>query len=216
MPFSPGFFLGLSLPLPSFRHWFCLQQWSITYGVFRVVLKWATSPSGPYISWLHLYFHQIMNLPRSKHPLYCCEQKSIPRLHKSPPDKWQHCYLETCSPNAAVSCANKIFPCTAFDRTPRLWRLPLTHGAVVSGVVGSEQWEPAGRGRSAQTLGSDWYSLFSVYNGESLNICWISDRFKQGQSDGWPKVQSLASTAYCTGLRQSMTTCRVGKDTGGW
>lgn len=69
-------------------------------------------------AWLHLYFHQIMNLPRSKHPLYCCEQKSIPRLHKSPPDKWQHYYLENCSPSAAVSCANKISPCTAFDLTP--------------------------------------------------------------------------------------------------
>lgn len=75
-------------------------------------------PVGLTLAWLHLYFHQIMNLPRSKHPLYCCEQKSIPRLHKSPPDKWQHCYLETCGPNAAVSCANKISPCAAFDHTP--------------------------------------------------------------------------------------------------
>lgn len=157
-----------------------------------------------------------MNLPRSKHPLCCCEQKSIPRLHKSPPDKWQHYYLENCSPSAAVSCANKISPCTAFDLTPGY-----EDSHLLTGLWWAVWWDLSngGQPREREVLRPwepGWYSLFSVYNGESLNICGISDRFKQGQSDRWPTVQGLASTAYCTRLRQSMVTCRVGEDTGSW
>lgn len=157
-----------------------------------------------------------MTLPRSKHPLYCCEQKSIPRLHKSPPDKWQHCYLETCGPNAAVSCANKISPCAAFDHTPGY-----EDSHLLMGLWWAVWWDLSNgsqpgegevlRRRDLTDTPSSAYIMENLWT-----FVEFQDRFKQEQSDGWPKVQVLASTAYCTGLRQSMTTCRVGEDTGGW
>lgn len=139
--------------------------------------------------------------------------ENILRLHRSPPDKWKCCYLESCSPGATAAWANKISACIAFGLTPSDEMFCFADGAVMSSVVASEQWETDSRGRSTQTLGSRlrlvWLSYCTVYGGESLNICWISARFKQGYPDRWPKGQVLASTAYCLWLRQSVATGHV-------
>lgn len=68
MPFSPGFFSRLSLPLPSFRHRFCLEQWSISMESSGLSLSEQHVPVGLtlagciYIS-IRLWIFQDLNTP---------------------------------------------------------------------------------------------------------------------------------------------------------